>query len=139
MRQDSSSKKGQGKTKPVRLPSYAKLRKKLDRVFGAWIRRRDTLANGLGYCISCRQFAPLQCGHFIKRQHLALRWDERNAHGQCLRCNHFLGGNEAEYYHALLKRYGQFTMNELMRRKHDNVKYTRTDLQEMIAKFSLKD
>ena len=64
------------------------------------------------------------------------RWDERNAHGQCIRCNHFLGGNEAEYYRFMQRKYGQRVIDELFELKRKTVKYSRDDLKAMIEKYS---
>lgn len=119
----------------VKQVALSTLRNKLDRVFSEFIRRRDADSNGMGKCVTCNQYRLLQCGHFIKRQHHAVRWDERNAAGQCMPCNHFRGGNEGEFYHALLKKYGQWTMNLLMSLKHKTVKFSREQLQEMIERF----
>jgi len=44
-------------------------------------------------CISCGEmisFPTCDCGHFISRDVMMLRWDEYNAHAQCRFCNRFL-------------------------------------------------
>ena len=123
--------------KRKKLPSLAKLKRRLDILFSQWIRRRDCAPNGdTGYCISCGTWAVLQAGHFIKRQHLALRFDERNVNGQCVRCNHFLHGNDAEYCLALIKRYGHSVVGELMRLKRTTVHMTREDYNTLIERYS---
>ena len=119
-----------------KLASLKSLRAKLDQVFSLYIRKRDADENGMGRCISCFQWRPLQCGHFQKRQHLALRWHPLAAAGQCVRCNHFLGGNEGAFALALVKKYGEDVVQELMRIKHTTVKFTRDDLSAMIERFS---
>ena len=122
--------------KKKKLPSLAKLKRDLDKVFSAWIRKRDCAPDGgTGYCISCGTWAVLQAGHFIKRQHLAVRFDERNVNGQCVRCNHFLHGNDGEYCLALIKRYGQGVVDELMRLKRTTVKMTRQDYETLLERF----
>lgn len=118
-----------------RLPSLAKLTRKLDHVFSARIRGRDA-PSGMGRCISCDDWAKLQAGHFIKRQHRATRWNEFNVHGQCARCNHFLHGNDGAYCMALVRWYGKSKVEELLALKHKTVKYTRADLEAMIERFS---
>jgi len=119
-----------------KLASLKSLRAKLDQVFSLYIRKRDADENGMGRCISCFQWRPLQCGHFQKRQHLALRWHPLAAAGQCVRCNHYLGGNEGAFALALVKKYGEDVVQELMRIKHTTVKFTRDDLSAMIERFS---
>ena len=91
---------------------------------------------GKGRCITCKQPADLEAGHFIPRQHASVRWDERNVHGQCSRCNRWLHGDQAEYYIALVKKYGQPTVDELMKLKHVTKKYTISELQALLEKYS---
>lgn len=65
-------------------------------------------------CISCG--TPLvasgndwgfDAGHYRSRGAAPhLRFDERNIHGQCKRCNRHLGGNYAAYRTGLIARYG---------------------------------
>ena len=122
----------------MRKPTITTLRRKLDKVFSEYIRGRDA-PSGKGRCITCNQFTELECGHFIPRQHAVLRWDERNAHGQCSRCNRWLHGDQAEYYIQLVKRYGQEVVDELMTLKHTTKKHTKADLEELIDRYSPKD
>jgi len=51
-------------------------------------------------------------------------------------CNHWQHGNQAEYYVALVKQYGQDTVDELMRLKRTTVKFHRTEYEQMLAKYS---
>ena len=120
----------------MKKPSIPTLRRKLDKVFSAWIRGRDAPDNGIDSCFTCHRHAKLEAGHFIRRQHAATRWDERNVHGQCSYCNRWLHGALDDYYAALVREYGQGTVNELMRMKRTTVKYTRADYEEMIARYS---
>lgn len=122
--------------KKKKLPSLASLRRKLDKVFSAWIRDRDAPSNGYGPCMSCDAWAKLQAGHWIKRQHLAVRYDVRNVNGQCVRCNHFMHGNDGPYTLAMLNCYGRETVDELLALKHTTVKMTRADYEALIAKYS---
>ena len=89
----------------------------------------------MGNCITCDKWAKLQCGHFIRRQHTATRWNHLNAFGQCSYCNKWLHGNEAEYYRILVKGYGQDVVDELMRLKRTTVKFSRDQLLEMIERY----
>lgn len=79
------------------------LLKKAQEVFNNFIRNRD---NHLG-CISCG--AEIQhAGHYFSQGHYsALRYNEMNTNGQCLRCNNFLHGNLINYRKGLVKRYGE--------------------------------
>jgi hypothetical protein len=121
--------------KKRKLPSLKSLRNRLDLAFSAWIRKRDADENGMGRCISCFQYRPLQCGHFQKRQHLALRWHPLAAAGQCVRCNYFLGGNEAAFALALVEKYSVHLVQSLMELKHKTVKFSRSELEAMIDRY----
>ena len=74
-------------------------------------------------------------GHFIKRQHLATRYDPRNCHFQDAFCNTYRGGALIEYTLYMQKRYGQEVVDELMRLKRTTVKYSREQMEEMIESF----
>ncbi len=123
----------------MRKQTQSSLRRKLDKVFSAWIRKRDTNSEGKGNCITCGQFTELECGHFIPRQFSATRWNELNSAGQCPRCNRWLHGDQAEYYEVMVKKYGQSTVDELMRLKHTTKKYTINELKELIERYSNVD
>lgn len=80
--------------------SIAALKKKLDKVFNSYIRKRDENthpAPGLYFtCISCQQTKDvsfMHAGHFYASTFTAVRWDERNVNGQCAGCNVFKHGN----------------------------------------------
>ena len=111
---------------------------KLDKLFSLYIHRRDALPNGIGRCITCGTITTLQCGHFIKRQHMAVRWNPLNAAGQCPRCNHFLHGNEGAFCMALIKKYGQAIVDELLRLKHTTAKFSRGELIDRILNYQAK-
>ena len=115
--------------------SFRILKRDLDKVFSIYIRKRDTNAEGYGHCITCTAWSKLQCGHFIKRQHLVTRWVETNAAGQCARCNHFLHGNEGAFCMALIKKHGQEHIDKLLSLKHTSAKFTRDTLTMMIDSY----
>ena len=118
-----------------RKPSTASLRRKLDKVFSEFIRRRDCLPNGIGTCITCGKQRILQAGHFVPRQHRSTRWHPENVWGQCAACNCWGHGEQAEFYLALVRRLGQSKVDELMRLKRQTVKFNREDYETMLEKF----
>jgi hypothetical protein len=72
--------------KPKKQISLPNLLKKAQTVFNAYIRLRDK-DNG---CISCNTGSVEQASHFYSAgQFTALRFNENNVHGSCLRCNYF--------------------------------------------------
>lgn len=80
-------------------------------------------------------------GHFIPDSTggVILRYDEFNIHPQCLRCNHFLSGNQAEYYIRMVKEYGQEFVDEMFRKKHqDTTKWGMQDYRDKIEYYKEK-
>jgi len=90
--------------------------KKLWKVFSEYIRRRDADEEGICKCITCglvRHWKQMDCGHGIGRQHWGTRYDERNNHAQCKRCNGFEGGKREVYKEAVDQKYGAGTWDLL--------------------------
>lgn len=74
----------------------------LDKVFSLYIRLRDSKAYRFRAfkCISCGEVKPFEqmdCGHFIGRANMLLRWDSSNCHGECRACNR-LSSSHLLYY-----------------------------------------
>jgi hypothetical protein len=113
----------------VTLP---KLLKKTQTVFNAYIRERDKDKG----CISCGGNIQ-QAGHYFSQgNHSALRFDETNVHGQCIRCNMYLHGNLIEYGMGLVERYGSsYHLTLLGKSKNKLKKWTRQELEEIINKY----
>jgi len=115
--------------------------KKLDRVFSLYIRLRDSDEGGTTQCVTCgsyKYYKDIDAGHFIKRQHMSTRWDERNVHPQCTRCNHFMSGRQDDMSLYILRLYGKDTLLELMQLKYQTRKFTRTELEDLIKHFQEK-
>jgi len=76
--------------------------------FQKFCRLRDAY-NG-GYCISCGKYLVWNdnCdgGHYIKRKNKTVKFDEDNCHAQCVSCNQWRSGNDAEYRKNLIKKIG---------------------------------
>lgn len=89
---------------------------KLWKVFSEYIRLRDASNDGVCRCITCGYVADwkrFDAGHGIGRQHKATKFDERNNHAQCKRCNGFEGGKREVYKEEVNKRYGSQTWEKL--------------------------
>jgi len=97
--------------------------KLLDRIFSEYIRLKDA-KDGIVRCYTCGAFKhwkEVDAGHYISRTHKATRWDKRNVHVQCKKCNSTMDwgrkGNLDEYALRLLKDYGQEVLETLNRAK----------------------
>ena len=113
--------------------SIAKLKKELDSVFSKYIRQRDG-----GQCFTCpKKDDPkrMQNGHFVPRQYLAVRYDERNCNCQCYACNMLYGGQGATYAIRLAQKYGQEVVEELESKRWESVKLEPSWYKERIAHY----
>lgn len=118
-----------------RQPSIKSLRRRAVTAFNAWIRKRDANERGYGHCISCGKYAKLEAGHWLRSVHTSTRFREENVNGQCSFCNRFKD-SEVEYHLAMIKKYGQAVVDELLALKHKTVKMTRQDYEELIKRYS---
>jgi hypothetical protein len=85
--------------------------KKLDTIFSKYIRYRDQ-----GHCYTCpKKDDPkrMQCGHFVPRQYLAVRYSEINCHTQCYACNMFYNGQPSRFALNLERDYGRGIIEKL--------------------------
>lgn len=103
------------KTKLKDTPSTAYLQKKLDTIFSEFIRRRDA-KNEIITCCACGvrvHWKDADNSHFVSRQYLKTRYDERNCHASCRKCNRFLEGNKEGYSAFLIRKWGADIILEL--------------------------
>ena len=127
--------------KAKKLQGYSTLKKKLDRIFSEWVRRRFADSRGFAICVSCGKashWKSLHAGHFVSRVRLATRWDPENVNPQCPRDNIFLAGNAVGYARWLENRYGPSIFAALDERSRRPMKFSRGDLQAMIEEYSEK-
>ena len=93
-----------------------KLIKKLDKYFSEFIRLTAADDNGYVRCPTCGKVYPWRktdCSHYIRRNVLSVRWDERNAIAQCQSENRFQGGNIHKLRPVLVERYGAEAIQEV--------------------------
>lgn len=111
--------------------------KKLDEVYSKWL-RKERSTEGIGQCYTCGKFAEikhLQCGHYISRKHLSLRWEFDNTFIQCKNCNVMMSGNYRVFTDKLKEQYGQEYIDQLEHRKNNTVKLTKQDYKLLIEKY----
>ena len=123
------------KQKKKVVMSIANLKKKVQRVFNKWIRKRD--ADLL--CISCHKYADkYDAGHYVAQGSSGvLRYNEDNVNKQCSNnCNRFKHGNLIEYRINLIKKIGIRRLEYLEEHRNDIKKWTREELNELLVKYS---
>ena len=109
---------------------------KADRYFSEYIRMRDSNSNGLSQCITCGTFKSwkdMDCGHFISRRFESVRYDEKNAHAQCKKCNRYENGNQFQHGVKIDEKYGEGTAEKLLQKSKMICKRKKFDY-EFIAK-----
>jgi DNA-directed RNA polymerase subunit N (RpoN/RPB10) len=131
------------KTKKRKAKSLKKrLEDKLWEVFSIWVRSKDADKNGKVLCYTCGTKInwkyEAEAGHFIKRQHQATKYDERNVKPQCSRCNHYLDGAQDEFAAHIVIDYGAETLKELLRLKQTIRRWTSPELAALIKKYESK-
>jgi hypothetical protein len=87
------------------------------KIFSIFIRLRDAqIDTGLVRCFTCsaiKHWRDGDCGHGIGRQHKSTKFDEKNNHFQCKKCNGFEEGRKDVYSKNVDKRYGAGTWDWL--------------------------
>ncbi|MCK4821513.1 recombination protein NinG, partial [bacterium] len=77
-------------------------------------------------------------GHFIKRQFMSLRFNEKNVSGQCRRCNWLLQGNDINYAKGLVKKYGEGILEQLVSTKNRTVHMGKFELKHIADYYRMK-
>lgn len=111
---------------------------KIDKVYHEYIRRRDC-DDQTGYttCVTCKtpiHFTECDGGHFIGRQYLSTRYDERNTHAQCRKCNRFEYGRQYEFSLFL----GEELSQELLIKSRQTTKWIDADWQMIFDEYKDK-
>lgn len=96
--------------------------------------------------MSCGSSAALQslggtcdAGHYFSRgAHPAVRFDLRNIHSQCKRCNRYLSGNIHQYKDGILKRISEDDFKNLEALSNTVRHFTREELSELEKEFKQK-
>lgn len=85
--------------------------------FSRYIRVRDSFDNGFVRCCTCgkiTRWEESQCGHFVVRNKTVTRFNEQNAHPQCVGCNIANNGEQARHGIYIDKKYGVGTAQKLL-------------------------
>lgn len=125
--------------------TYQSLKKELDKVFSCFIRLRDCYATTGTYehgrCITCGRYVEYKgcdAGHYIKRQHMATRWNEHNVNLQCKYENAFEQGADVKYRAALRVKYGPDVPDILTAMSKRVKRYYTYELEAMIEYYKDK-
>lgn len=103
-----------------------------------YVRRSNADDDGNVRCVTCYKVLPWQesqAGHFLSGRSGENLWDLRGIHPQCVRCNVFFHGNQAEYFRFMFDKYGLEVIDELRAQKKKIKKYTEMDYEVMIWNY----
>ena len=112
---------------------------KAQEVFNRYIRKRDS-EDGFFDCISCGRTLPvssMNAGHFMPvKMASGLRFNEWNCNGECQGCNGFDYTHLIGYEKRLVDKIGRDAVDWLLANKRMKGKWSQSDLQEIIDKYS---
>lgn len=122
------------KTRPrrVRKTPLATLKRKLWALFSAYVKERDG-----NTCFSCGASGleghGWHAGHlFPAGAHGIIRYEPKNVHSQCYRCNINLGGNGAAYTARFIDRYSFEEFKRLSALSRELRQWRAPEVQELI-------
>jgi 5-methylcytosine-specific restriction endonuclease McrA len=120
------------------LPTIPKLTAKAQKVFNAYIRKRDS-QDGYFTCISCGRTLTtdqMDAGHFAPvKGGSALRFDEYNVNGECKKCNGFDEFHLIGYRRGIIEKYGEGVLLHLEQNARLVKKWSRTELNDIIDRY----
>lgn len=116
-------------------------KEKLDRVFSIYIRTLYADYKGYVKCYTCGkvvEWKEAQCGHFIRRQFTAVRFDERNCRPQCYDCNMIFDGMEESFEEHLREELGEKEVDKLIEIGKQERNYSDEEYKELIHFYTLQ-
>jgi 5-methylcytosine-specific restriction endonuclease McrA len=120
------------------LTTIPKLTAKAQKVFNAYIRKRDS-QDGYFTCISCGRTLTtdqMDAGHFAPvKGGSALRFDEYNVNGECKKCNGFDEFHLIGYRRGIIEKYGEGVLLHLEQNARLIKKWSRTELNDIIERY----
>lgn len=125
------------------LGSIAALKMDLDHCFQRIVKITAADAEtGLVTCYTCPNvfhwsMPSVQCGHYISRKVMLLRWDFRNAKVQCKTCNELLEGN-MEVYTERLEAEHKGLPDQLREISTEIFKWDRDSLKQLLLDMRAK-
>lgn len=121
----------------MKKKTSAQLKKRLDQVYSLFIRLKWAV-RGFITCYTCGRtihYKSAHCGHFIPRNILITRWDERNTRPQCVGCNIFGNGKILDFEDHLVKEIGRKEVDKLKASRFQILKIDESWYLERISHY----
>lgn len=118
--------------------TVSKLKKKADKIFSEYIRRKYATSDGYVRCVSCckmEHWKNMNAGHWLSRRFAATRYSEDNCFPQCIYCNRFLEGSKAGYAEYMYAHYTKKQLAALQYLAHSCKQFKTYELEEIIEKY----
>lgn len=126
------------KRKAKKTITIPKLIQKAQKVFNAYIRKRDS-KDGYFTCISCFRTLPIEkinAGHYVPvKKSSYLRFHEDNCHAECQFDNGFNEFHLINYRKHLILKIGEERVEWLEHNQNKVHKWTREELNNIIEKY----
>jgi NinG protein len=138
--EDSLARMEEEVNEDIKKDGLSELIKIADDIFSKWLRLSSADKNGVVSCYTCDssyRWQDAQCGHYMKRGNLFLRYDPRNCRVQGKCCNEYEDGNYSEYTKRLESEYPGIT-SILMEEAALVYKPTRDEIRGIINEYSQK-
>lgn len=115
------------------------LTEELDKWFSIYIRCRFAEPHtGMVHCYTCTEryhWSQVDCGHWQRRGHWTIRWNEDNARPQCVSCNREFSGQDEIFEEELRAELGDKRVDALLSTRGDFADLTDEGLSEKIAYY----
>ena len=115
--------------------------KKLDNLFSKYKRLSALTPQGYIRCFTCNGFftyRQIDCGHYIGREYMGTRYENRNTEPQCHDCNRFGEGRKDVFALKLQKKYGPGILEELNDQRNKITQFSVEELESMIVYYKIK-
>lgn len=112
----------------------------LDAAVSKYVRIKEADKDGNTKCYTCFRtghWKTFDCGHFIPRANMFLRWDLRNLRQQCVHCNQYSEGN-LDVYAENLEEETPGIVQVLTEESKTPHKWSRSELKEMLIDIRAK-
>jgi hypothetical protein len=114
---------------------------KLDSVFSRYKRLSALMGSGYIRCVTCGgffSFRQIDCGHYVGRACMSLRYEDKNTGCQCHSCNRFSEGVKDQFAIYLQRMYGPSILEWLNAKKNELKFYSHAELEELIVIYKAK-
>lgn len=118
--------------------TVSKLKKKADKIFSEYIRRKSATPDGYVRCVSCSKvehWKNVDAGHWLSRRFAATRYNENNVWPQCRYCNRFLEGSKSGFAEYMYAHYTKKQLSDLQYLAHSCKQFKIYELEEIIDKY----